>query len=152
MKLQVAQLCPTLCDPMDFTFHGILQARILAGVAFPYFKGFSQARDRTQISRIVGRFFTSWATRAAQEYCSGYPIPSPADVPEPGIKSVSSALQADSLPTELLVIPKERQAKECSNYHTIVLISHASKVMLKILQARLQTVCELWNSRCSSWI
>ena len=34
--------------------------------------------------------------------------------------------------------PKERHAKECSNYHTIALISHASKVMLKILQARLQ--------------
>ena len=34
--------------------------------------------------------------------------------------------------------PKERQEKECSNYHTIVLISHASKAMLKILQARLQ--------------
>jgi len=34
--------------------------------------------------------------------------------------------------------PKERQLKECSNYHTIALISQASKVMLKILQARLQ--------------
>ena len=34
--------------------------------------------------------------------------------------------------------PKKGNAKECSNYHTIVLISHASKVMLKILQARLQ--------------
>ena len=34
-------------------------------------------------------------------------------------------------------IPKKGNAKECSNYHTIVLISHASKVMLKILQARL---------------
>ena len=33
--------------------------------------------------------------------------------------------------------PKERHAKECSNYHTIALISHASKVMLKVLQARL---------------
>ena len=41
--------------------------------------------------------------------------------------------------------PKERQAKECSNSHTITLISHASKVMLKILQARLQQYvnCEL---------
>ena len=41
--------------------------------------------------------------------------------------------------------PKERNAKECSNYHTIALISHASKVMLKILQARLQQYvnCEL---------
>ena len=35
-------------------------------------------------------------------------------------------------------IPKKVNAKECSNYHTVALISHASKVMLKILQARLQ--------------
>ena len=35
-------------------------------------------------------------------------------------------------------IPKKENAKECSNYHTIALISHTSKVMLKILQARLQ--------------
>ena len=35
-------------------------------------------------------------------------------------------------------IPKKGNAKECSNYHTIALILHASKVMLKILQARLQ--------------
>ena len=42
-------------------------------------------------------------------------------------------------------IPKKRNAKECSNYHTIALISHASKVMFKILQARLQQYvnCEL---------
>ena len=38
----------------------------------------------------------------------------------------------------VIPIPKKGNAKECSNYHTIVLISHASKVMLKILQARLQ--------------
>ena len=36
------------------------------------------------------------------------------------------------------IIPKKGNAKECSNYHTIALISHASKVMLKIFQARLQ--------------
>ena len=35
-------------------------------------------------------------------------------------------------------IPKKGNAKECSNYHTIAIISHTSKVMLKILQARLQ--------------
>ena len=42
-------------------------------------------------------------------------------------------------------IPKKGNAKECSNYHTIALISHASKVVLKILQARLQQYvnCEL---------
>ena len=38
----------------------------------------------------------------------------------------------------LILIPKKGNAKECSNYHTIALISHASKVMLKILQAKLQ--------------
>ena len=38
----------------------------------------------------------------------------------------------------LILIPKKGNAKEYSNYHTITLISHASKVMLKILQARLQ--------------
>ena len=37
-----------------------------------------------------------------------------------------------------ITIPKKGNAKECSNYHTIALISHASKVMLKIPQARLQ--------------
>ena len=44
-------------------------------------------------------------------------------------------------------IPKKGNAKGCSNYHTIALISHASKVMLKILQARLQQYvnCELPN-------
>ena len=42
-------------------------------------------------------------------------------------------------------VPKKGNAKECSNYHTIALISHANKVMLKILQARLQQYenCEL---------
>ena len=38
----------------------------------------------------------------------------------------------------VIPIPKKGNAKECSNYHTIVFLSHASKVMLKILQARLQ--------------
>ena len=34
-QVKVAQSCPTLCDPMDYTVHGILQARILEWVAFP---------------------------------------------------------------------------------------------------------------------
>ena len=45
--------------------HGILQARILEWVAFPFSRGSSQPRDQTQVSRIAGRFFTSWATREA---------------------------------------------------------------------------------------
>ena len=60
MKVKVAQLCPTLGDPMDCTVHGILQARILEWVAIPFSRGYSQSRDRTQVSRIVGRFFISF--------------------------------------------------------------------------------------------
>ena len=51
----------------------------------------------TQVSCIAGRFSTSWARREAQVYWSGYPISSPADLPNPGIKPGSPALQ-DSLP------------------------------------------------------
>ena len=50
---------PTLCDPMDYTVHGILQARILEWVAFPFSRGSSQPRDRTQVSHIAGGFFTN---------------------------------------------------------------------------------------------
>ena len=44
-KVKVTQLCLTLCDPMDSTVHGILQARILEWVAFPFSKESSQPRD-----------------------------------------------------------------------------------------------------------
>jgi len=56
---KVAQSCLTLCDPMDDTVHGILQARILEWVAFAFSRGSSQPRDQTQVSRIAGSFFTS---------------------------------------------------------------------------------------------
>ena len=88
---KVAQLCPTHCNPIDYTVHGVLQARILEWVAFPFSRGSSQARDWTQVSCIAGRFFTSWATREAQEYWSGEPIPSSADLPDPGNEPGSPA-------------------------------------------------------------
>ena len=67
VKVKVAQLCLTLCDPMDYTVHGILQARILEWVAFLFSRASSQLRDRTQVSCIAGGFFTSWATREAPQ-------------------------------------------------------------------------------------
>ena len=45
-----------------------------------------QPRDWTQVSHIAGGFFTSWATREAQEYYSREPIPCPADLPNPGME------------------------------------------------------------------
>ena len=65
VNMKGVQSCPTLCDPMDYTVHGILQARTLEWVAFPFSRGSSQPRDWTQVSRIVGRFFTNWAPREA---------------------------------------------------------------------------------------
>ena len=86
VNVKVAQSCLTLCEPMDFIVCGILQARILEWIAFPLSRGSSQARDWTQVSHTAGGFFTRWATREAQEYWSGWPIPSPADLPHPGIE------------------------------------------------------------------
>ena len=59
VKVKLAQLRPTLCNPVAYTVHGILQARILAWVAFPFSRGSSQLRDQTQVFCIAGRFFTS---------------------------------------------------------------------------------------------
>ena len=66
----VTQVGPALCDAMDCSQPGssmwILQARILEWVGVPSFRGSSQPRDQTQVSHIVGRFSTIWATREAQ--------------------------------------------------------------------------------------
>ena len=45
VKVKVAQLCLTLYDPMDYIVHGVLQARILEWVAFPFTRGSSQPRN-----------------------------------------------------------------------------------------------------------
>ena len=65
VKVKVAQSCLTLCDLMDYTVYGILQARIVEWGAFPFSRGSSQPRDQTQVSLIAGGFLTSWATREA---------------------------------------------------------------------------------------
>ena len=57
--MKITQLCPTLCEPMDYTVYGILQARILEWVAVPFSRVSSQPRDRTQVSCIASGFFTS---------------------------------------------------------------------------------------------
>ena len=62
---EVAQSCPTLCDPMDCSppgssVHGVLQARILGWVAISFSRESSRPRDRTQVSSIAGRCFNLW--------------------------------------------------------------------------------------------
>ena len=79
----IAQLCPTLRDPMDcsppgFSVHAILQARILEWIAILLSMKFSM-----------------------QEYWCGYSFPSPGDLLNSGLEPGSPALQADSLPSKL---------------------------------------------------
>ena len=65
---EVAQSCPTLCDPTGcslpvFSVHGIFQARVLEWVAISFSRRSSWPRDWTQVSRIIGMRFPVWATR-----------------------------------------------------------------------------------------
>ena len=55
--VKVAQLCPTLCDPMDYTVHGILYARILGWVAFPFSRGSSQSQNQIQVDLYLASGF-----------------------------------------------------------------------------------------------
>ena len=55
--MKVTQSCLTLCDPMDYTVHGILQARILEQAAFPFSRGSSPRRNWTGISCIAGETY-----------------------------------------------------------------------------------------------
>ena len=64
--MKVTQLYLTLCDPVDYTVHGILQARILEWVSIPFSRRSSQPRGQTQVSHITGRFDISWVTGEAQ--------------------------------------------------------------------------------------
>ena len=65
---EVAQSCPTLCDPVDCSLQGsslreILQARVLEWGAISFSRGSSRPRDRTRVSHIPGRHFNFWVTR-----------------------------------------------------------------------------------------
>ena len=61
---------------MDYTVHGILQARILEWVAVPFSRGSSQPTEQTQVSHIAGGFFTIWAPREAHNILRGQGKPS----------------------------------------------------------------------------
>ena len=74
---------------------GFSRQEYWSGLPVPSSRGSSQPRDWTQVSCIAGRFFTLWATREGQKHWSGWPTPSPGDLPSPGIEPVSPALQVD---------------------------------------------------------
>ena len=68
---EVAQLCPTLCNPKDCSLpgssvHGIFQARVLEWFAISFSRGSSQPRDLAQVSCTVSRPFSIWATSESE--------------------------------------------------------------------------------------
>ena len=71
--MKVAQSCLIFFDPVDYTVHGILKARILEWVTVPFSRGSSQLRDLTQVSCIAGRVLKNSATREAH-VCGGTDI------------------------------------------------------------------------------
>ena len=85
MNVKVTQSCLTLCDPMDYTVHGIPQARILQWVAVPFSKGYGIPQAR----------ILQWVA-----------VPFSKGPPNPGIKPRSPALQAYSVPAESPGKPK----------------------------------------------
>ena len=124
---EVAQLCTTLSDPMDCSppccsFHGIFQARVLEWGAIAFSTNKASGGDRIPVELL--QILKDEAVKVLHSVCQQ--IWKTQQWPQDWKRSVF-------MPT-----PKKGNAKECSNYCTTALLPHASKVMLKILQARLQ--------------
>ena len=104
---EVAQSCPTLCDPMDcrlpgFSVHGILQARILEWVTISFSRGSSRPRDWTRVSSVGDRRFNHWATREAKVF----------SLAETNCSTVYSHSRKDAPPSVgLALIGKEHKIK-----------------------------------------
>ena len=103
--MKVAQLCPTLCDLMDYRVHGFLQARILEWVAFPFFKGSSQPRieSRSPTLQVDSLPAEPQGSPRILEWIT-YPFSRRSSQQRNRTRDLNQgflALQADSLPTEL---------------------------------------------------
>ena len=155
-------------SPPGSSVPGFLQARTLEWVAISFSNAWKwkvKVKSLSHVQLSVTPWTAPYQAPPSmgfsrQEYWGGVPLPSPKASGGDGIPiEVFQILKDDAVkvlhsicqqiwktqqwPQDLkrsvfIPIPKKSNAKECSNYHTIALISHASKVMLEILQARLQ--------------
>ena len=92
---------PTLCNPMDYTAYGILQARILEWVTFPYSRVFSQPRDLNPGLPHCRRILCQLSHKGSPKILKCVVYHFSGDLPNPGIEPGSLELQVNSLTTEL---------------------------------------------------
>ena len=117
LKVLVTQLCPTLCDPMDYSLpglsvSGILQARILEWVAIPFSKGPSRPRGRTWVSCAAVRFFNCLSHQGSRYTC--LPIFIFNDLRHSGqlVQSLSRVRHCDPMNRSTPGLPVHRQLPE----------------------------------------
>ena len=165
----VTQSRLTPYTPPGSSVHGLIQARILKWADISSFRGSSPPRDKTLSPALTGRFITSnhlghpgmWSQVGLRSITlneasggDGIPVELFQILKDDVVKVLHSICQKiwktqqcllDWKRSVFIPIPKKGNAKECSNYRQIALNSHTSKVMLKILQSRLQQYvnCEL---------
>ena len=101
--------------------------------------------DYSILPVVLSAFLGGSSILSLHYFCESAVLNMPANLEN---SAVATGLEKVSF----IPIPKKGNAKECSNYCTIALISYASKVMLKILLSQASTVHEPWTSSCSSWI
>ena len=153
VKVKVTQSCPTLCDLVDYTVHGILQARILEWITFPFSRGSSQPRDWTQVSHFAGGFFTSWAISSVQSHpalCNpmacgtpGFPVHHQLlEFTQSNVHGVSDALQ----PSHPLLSPSP-PAFNLSQHQSLFLWISSSQQVVSVLESQLQHQSFQWIFR-----
>ena len=126
LNVKVAQSCPTLRNPMDYTIHRTLQARILEKVAFPFSRGSSQPRSPAlQVDSLS-------AEPQGKPKNTGVGNLSflQGNRPDPGIEPGSPALQADSLPVESIGEPKNTGVGNLSFLQLIFLAQELNQALL----------------------
>ena len=101
MKVKVAQSCPTICDPMDYTVHGILQASILEWVTFPFARGIFPTQGLNPGLPHCRQILYQLSHKGSPRILEWVAYPFSRGSSWLRNKTKSSALQADSLPTEL---------------------------------------------------
>ena len=102
--MKVTQSYSTLCDPMDYTVHEILQARILEWLAFPFSRDLANTGIKPRSPELQADSLPSWSPGKPKNTGVYSLFFSTGDLPNPGIKLGSPALQVDSLPTELQLL------------------------------------------------